>query len=264
MIALRRILAVCRYELERSLTPQRIMLAAVLALFPPVMLGLVTYYSELAREGQIGAFFEFVLIFLVGIVCLLALLLWASTNVYSELEEKTWIYVACRPYGRVAMIGGKCLAAALSAFAVCFTAITLSVAIGARMNVFEDAIRSWLTLLAIFGLASLTYAAVFSMIGALFYRRAMVFSAGYVVLFELVFPNLPALISKFTVRYHLQELGLRWLGWFLPQGEQAYRDVYPAISTWIHWVALTLIIGLCLTIACVTVVYRQFLTADET
>lgn len=265
MMTMHQVLAVWSYELSRSMTLQRLALAGVLALFPPVMLGLVTYYSRISHEAPpIGVFFPFVLLFLVGIVCLLALLLWASTNVYSELEEKTWIYIASRPAGRIAMICGKYLAAASCAYAVCVVAITLCVAIGARHGVFADAVHSWLTLLLIFGLATLAYGAVFSLIGALFYRRAMVFSAGFIVLFEVILPNLPALISKFTVRYHVQELALRWMEWFLPTTEQEYRMIYPALNPWLHGTALLLFVIGGVSIACFVVVHRQFITADET
>lgn len=261
---LRRILAVCRFELARSWTWRRAIVSLVLALFPPVMLGLITYYARLDGDAEAAEFFVFVMIFLVGLVCVLSLLLRASTNVYTELEEKSWIFVATRPLGRVSMILGKYLAAVLSSFAICVVAITLSMALGEQIGAFSDVVHSWLTTLATFGVATAAYAAVYSLIGAVFYRRAMVLAAGYTLLFELFLANVPALISRFTVRYHVQELGLRWIGWFPPIPQDDFRIAFPLQPMWIHWMAIVLFIGISLTVACLMVVHREFITADET
>lgn len=264
MSMLRRVLAVCRFELAKSWTWRRTLVALVLALFPPIMLALIAFYANLEGDAEVATFYQLVMVFLVGLVCILALLLRASTNVYTELEERTWVFVATRPRGRIALILGKYLAAFISAMVICLVALTLSVALGDRLGVFNDVIHSWLTLLATFAVAAAAYSAVFSLLGAVFYRRAMVFAAGFTLLFELLLASVPALISRFTIRYHVQELGFRWVGWFLPFPESDFRITFPQQPLWHHILALALITCLSLAAACLTVVHRQFITADET
>jgi len=87
--------ATCMFELRRSMSIQRISVTAGLALFPPAMLALLIFGAKVSSADG-GALMidsaQFLTVFLVALVMLLGLLLWATPNVYSELEGKSWLF----------------------------------------------------------------------------------------------------------------------------------------------------------------------------
>lgn len=269
--------ATLRFELNRSFTLQRISVSLVLALFPPLMVSLIFGGTRLAEnvvrdeeviEGisSIQAHTPFAIIFLVSLVCLLSLLLWATPNVYSELEGKSWGFISSRPGGRMSVFLGKFLSAVMVSFVISMIAMSLSTLVTHRMNLLEDARQLWISLMGIYLLACAAYGAVFSMLGTIFFKRAMVVAAGYLIASEVFLASVPAVIGKFTIRFHLQELGLRWIGFFLPvDSEHEYRLMFgAALPIWVHFLALGIGIGLCLLIGAIVITNRQYITSDET
>lgn len=272
--------ATCRFELRRSFTVQRIAVSVVLALFPPMMLTLMIGATKVAqaaidpqekpgvvREIQlVQGFAPFAIVFLVSLVCLLSLLLWATPNVYSELEGKSWSFIASRPGGRISTYLGKFLASVLVSFGVALIALTLSVLIADLMLSTPDPQRLWMSLTAIYFIACFVYGAVFSMLGTLFFRRSMVVAAGYLLGFEVILATVPAVIGKLTVRFHLQELGIRWIGFFLPfENQREYQILYG--EPWPTWANLAMLMGtglITLLIGALVIVNRQYITSDET
>jgi hypothetical protein len=222
------------------MTVQRVILFLGLAIFPATMILLVTYGA--GTGGRQIVFMETLIILLVGLVGLLSLLLSASTGVYSELEGKSWVYVACRPSGRISTIFGKFLAAVILSYSVSLLAATLAV-VAAQLGG---------------GLP------MFTLIGTLFYRRAMVFCAAYIIVVEFMLANVPALIRSFTIRCHLQELAILGYGWIMPLREEPYRLIYGEFPLWLNVLALVLFIGLALGISAFFVIRQEFITADET
>ena len=195
---LRGTLSTCSYELVRSMTPQRMGLFLLLALFPATMIFLITMNGN--QSGGEIAFMEALVILLVGLVGLLSLLLSASTRIYSELEGKSWVYVACRPSGRVSTVFGKFLAAFILSYAVSLLAATLAIFAAQWRGNLARPENFWLVTAGLLFLACFAYGAMFTLIGTLFYRRAMVFCAGYMLVVEFVLANVPALIRSFTIR----------------------------------------------------------------
>lgn len=274
-------LATCRFELQRSFTVQRSLVTIVLALFPPVMLGLLIFGTQFAEQrtndreihqvmGAVQGFSTFVMIFLVSLVCLLSLLLWATPNVYTELEGKSWEFVASRPGGRVSIFLGKFLASFLIAFAISTIAFSLCILISDRMLHIVNPVRLWLGMFGVFFLACLVYAAVFSMIGTLFVKRSMVIAAGYLVGSDVIMASVPgALVNKITIRFHLQEIGIKWIGWFMPENSDAgsemeYRFIYgPAWPTWVHVMILLFAAAIVLGMGIWIIVNREYITSDE-
>lgn len=272
-------IATCRFELRRSFTLQRSVVSIVLALFPPVMLGMLIFGTQVAQQkvddqevqqvmGTIQGFSTFAIIFLVSLVCLLSLLLWATSNVYSELEGKSWQFIASRPGGRVSILLGKFLASFLVSLAISTFAISLCVLISDRMLSILHPERLWISLFAIYFLGCLVYSAVFSLIGTLFNKRAMVVAAGYLVGSDLIMASVPgALVNKLTIRFHLQELGIEWIGWFLPGqagSEFEYRFAYgPAWPTWVHVTILLGVTAGALGAGLWVIVNREYITSEE-
>ena len=209
----------------------------------------------------------FLTILLVSIVCLLSLLLWATPNVHSELEGKSWSFIASRPGGRVSVFLGKFLASFLVSFAISLIAISLCVLIANRMLGSGNPQRLWLSLSGVYLLGCAVYAAIFSMLGTLFIKRSMVVAAGYVIGSDFVLASIPgALINKLTIRYHLQEIGISWLGWFFPSfmPEKDYRIVYgEAWPTIWHVLIIFGITAAMLAIGGWIIVNREYITTDE-
>jgi hypothetical protein len=93
----------------------------------------------------------------------------------------------------------------------------------------------------------------------------MVVGVGYVIGWEIVIANLPALVNRLAVRYHLQSLGIAWLGDFLPPGiADYYAEIYGPQSVPYHLLALAIVTILCLLAGMFVIVNRQYITSDET
>lgn len=264
--------ATCSFELRRSFTFQRTAVSIVLALFPPVMLGLLIIGTEMSGVEQARSVIQdvatLITVLLVSLVCLLSLLLWATPNVYSELEGKSWSFIASRPGGRISVLLGKFLASFVVSFGISLLAISLCVAMAAQRLGINDPQMLWLSLCGVYLLGCGVYAAVFSLIGTFFIKRAMVVAAGYLIGSDIVLASIPgALINKLTIRYHLQEIGIHWMGWFFPapSTEMDYRLVFgEAMPVGFH---LAVIVGI--TIASLAfgiwiIVNREYITSDQT
>ncbi len=259
-------LATCLYQLKSSFSIQRISVSVILASFPPVMLGIAIIASQSGRGSGALDFIVFQITLLVSIVCLLSLLLWATPNVYSELEGKSWIFVASRPRGRLSCFFGKFLASFLSGFAISMIALTACIALANQLVGMRAPLQTWLSMTGIYFFACWTYSAIFSMIGTITVKRAMVISAGFIILWEAILASFPSVISKLTVRYHLQSLGFEWIGWFIPEDvvpKEIYTDFYGTPYIPFHIFSLFLISVLCLGVGCFVITYRQYITADE-
>ncbi|MEM7781876.1 MAG: hypothetical protein AAF623_00755 [Planctomycetota bacterium] len=271
------IFATCGFELRRSMTFQRTAVSIVLSLFPPTMLGLLIFGSIVARsrmgEAEAATFgpgvqeiSKVLTILMVALITLLSLLLWATPNVSSELEGKSWSFLASRPGGRISVFLGKYLASFLITFFIATIAYSICVLLCSRLLGLYQPERLWFSMAGIYFLASAVYAAIFSLIGTIFIKRAMVFAAGYVIGSEIILASLPgALINKFTIRFHLQELGIQWIGWFLPGSTEAeFRDVFgPSWPPWIHVGILFTIASLALAIGSWVIVSREYVISDE-
>jgi hypothetical protein len=257
-------ISTCMFELKRMLTWQRIGIFGVLSLFPPLMIFFLLWVPLLFGEASQIPFFVFVLIFLVSVVAILSLLLWATTNIYSELEGKSWVFIASRPRGRLSILFGKYLAACAQAFAICQVAIISSILIALPLGVINDPTHLYFSVSAIFLLACLSYGAVFSLIGVMFYRRAMVIGAGYVIVAEFIIANIPAIIGKFTLRQHLQELGLHWIGFFVPGSQSDYVIMYGDLPDYMNLLVIFAITAICLGGASYVIQSREYMTGDET
>ena len=263
--------ATCMFELRRSMSAQRISVSIGMALFPPAMLSLLIFGAKVSSAdggAQMIDSAQFLAVFLTALVLLLSLLLWATPNVYSELEGKSWLFVASRPAGRTLIFLGKFMASVVVSLAICFTAITLCVLVIRSTNETINPIRLWLSMNVVYFLATLIYAAVFSLIGVVFVKRAMVVGAGFLIGFDVFLASLPgALINRFTVRHHLQEIGIATIGWFFPApagSEQEYRYIYgQEWSTWIHVTIVLSVTLLLLIIGTKVISSREYVTSDQ-
>ena len=259
MILLRSIIATVIFEFKRSLSTQRLMLAAVLSLFPPTML----FFTSVSGS-QLPITDLFILI-LVGIVSILAQLLWATPNVYSELEGKSWIFLASRPRGRIALFLGKYASSVIFSYGICVIAITLCLFIKTYVPPasWANPIPDWIGLNGIALISCIAYSAIFSLIGTLFEKRAMVLGAAYVGVAEITIATVPAIINKFTARLHLQGIASHWLGWLHPLTPDEYATLYGDYSAGFHLICLGAGVVIVLAAGCFAIMTRQYITAEE-
>ena len=265
-------IATCQFELLRSLTLQRIGAMIMLTLFPPLMLLLViTNPAGDSRVDEVFSrvlpFMTFAVVFLVALVCLLSLLLWATPNVQSELEGKSWSFVAVRPGGRIGSFLGKFLTAVLVSWTVSTIAATGCVLVANRYSAFgsgTETLQTWGTMIGIFSIACLVYGAIFSMLGTIFSKRAMVVSAGYLIGVEVLLSLVPAIVSRFTMSYHLRRLGEIWLGWFLPIPEVDHTMTFGSPGpVWMHLTCLGGAFIFAILAGMIIIVNRQYIAASE-
>lgn len=198
-----KVAATALFDFRRSLTLSRLAVFVVLSLFPPAIMAITWVGPGLdAAPAIIG-----VTVMMVGI---LAELLWATPIVYGELEGKTWLFLAVRPRGIMAVLLGKYLIAVLWTLAVCGLALTICILLAAMAQI-PNALHMGRVFFVLILLAAFAYAALFALIGVMFHRRAMVFAMAYVIVFEVLVAQVPAVINQLTVRHHLTALAVKWL-----------------------------------------------------
>lgn len=204
---LHRIAVIWRLEALQMIRPGAVVWAAGLALLPSILL--VGVRALLALEGSDEEVFELsgmvdtvLYVLIPGVVCLLGLLLTATSALQSELENRTWIYLAVRPQAKLASLLGKYLFAVtwVMAIAVAGTAGTAMVLTGmvGPGTVFRT--------LALSLLACLAYGALYLFIGVAFIRVGMVVAIAYTLLVEIALGIIPAVVNEVTISYHLRSL----------------------------------------------------------
>lgn len=256
-----RILTVIRFEMRRTRTDARAATWLVMVLFPTVLLALYRFEAESVPDfkpppEQVLGVVVYGLI--PQVVCLLGLLLWVAPVLQAELEGRTWIYLAVRPGGKIATMVGKYLNGVAWTASAALLGLTFGMAAG-QLHVTEP-IRLWFVMAGLICLSCLAYGAAYSVIGAIFHRRAMVVSVAYILILEVVISNLPALINQFTVQHHLLNLLFRWMNWEVPDQMQLLIGTE---SAWHHVGALVIYTLVMLTAASLILRWRQYITSGE-
>lgn len=255
-----KVAATALFDFRRSLTLSRLSIFAVLSLFPPAIMGI----NLLGPGREAVPVIIGVTVMMVGI---LAELLWATPIVYGELEGKTWLFLAVRPRGITAVLLGKYLIAALWTMTVCTIAMTLSILLAARARI-PNTLHMWLVFMFLIILAAFAYAAVFSLVGVLFHRRAMVFAMGYVIVLEVVVAQVPAVINQITVRHHLTALAVKWLNFRFPEDEEFSEIIMQQMlgvlePDWRNIVMVLATTAIALAASMTIICRREYLSVDE-
>ncbi|MCA9035414.1 MAG: hypothetical protein KDA91_09795 [Planctomycetaceae bacterium] len=234
--------AVFFYEWRRTLTFARLGWWFVLAMFPVAITFMIRRQPRFAagmRPDEIATVWSIVFYLLIpSVCCMLGVFLNAAPAIASELEQRSWIYLATRPRGVMWMMLGKFLVAVVWAVTSAVLSITLATIVsqmdfaawrGAEtvseglIRLFSSSLtetlysdqspaifRTWWTMVRLSILSACAYSALFLMIGASFPNRSMVFSVGYVALVEVVLSLIPAVINRITVQYRLRSLMINW------------------------------------------------------
>lgn len=203
--------AVFVYEWRRSLTLGRISWWFAMAAFPVMITVLIRTLGDFEIDGDLEAqksMWSVTLYALIPGVCVaLSVLLTAAPAVASELEQRSWVYMATRPNGIFWLLLGKFLVSVTWATTAAWAGTTFSVMLCGM----DEKLRMWLSLAALSLLSSMAYSAVYMLVGAISPKRAMVFCMMYTVIVELVFGSIPAVINRMTVQFRLRTLFVNWM-----------------------------------------------------
>lgn len=281
---LSKIFAAARFDLTRALRPGRVAIVFVLAMFPPSIAMITTVNGAyILAPIVIG-----VTTMMVGV---LALLLWATPVVYSEMEGKTWTYISVRPQGKVSLLLGKYLMAVVWAICVCFLAMSVAVVVTESLHANLDetttqkldppvetnpenpnagqpvelptAFDIWWVYTILIGLAAFAYAALFLLFGVIFHRRSMVLAVAYIIFCEFGVAFVPAIVNKITIQHHLTGLAVKWLGVEALVGEEFIESMGIAEPPWQNVAFLVAIPLLVMGGTIFLIRNGEYITADE-
>ena len=250
------ILAVAGFQLRRLLTPPRLAMAALGAVFPAAVMLAVGRASRGRLDPDLNAVLLYVLI--PEALCMLGLLVTMCPAVADELERGTWVHVTVRPGGRKALLLGTALAAITWTGAVALLAIGLAVpASHLRHRESVAAVMAGLTILSCLGRAAL-----FSLPAVIMPKRALVASVGVAIIVEYLAGVLPAVVNQATVSLRLRSLFVEWMGWSrkLPVEIQLLIDMQPA---WVQVVAVFVLAVVLMAAALFILERRQFPPSEE-
>lgn len=177
-----------------------------LVLFPIALFGILREIAPQEKPEQWGL----MLYFLVPeVICLLGLLLWATPAISTEIEGQTWIYLATRRSGRTWVPLGKYLISVVWTFSAAAVSTTGCILVMGPMADFE----LWLIIIVLSMLSCVVHAALYLLIGTIFYRRTMVTAVAYTLAIEYGLSFVPAQANKLTINYRLRGLLAEWKDW---------------------------------------------------
>ena len=256
-------IGVFKLELIRTLTFGRIMTWCLMALFPPVLIGIASWQiggRSSRGEAEMNLDYVIILFLLIPqVVTVLGLLLWATPIVHSELEAQTWVYSVVRPGARRAVLLGKYCIAVLWAFSSACVATTLAIPFSTLIHPFQ----TWGVLCFLNLVSAVSYAALFATIGTLIQKRAMVTAFMYGIFVEAVLSTLPATINQLTVSFRLRSMLFQMLDLKLSVAADMGRFFDISSSVSVHLVCLALFTFILLFISLWRVEASQFVWQSE-
>lgn len=203
----RSVFAVFWFEWYRALTFARLAWWAVLAFFPTGIVLLIRSTSDATQiPYEPWTFLLFGLVPM--LVSMLGTFLWASPAISSELEGRSWPYLAVRPHGTTALLLGKYLVTVTWVM----SAALVGLAVAAALIPLDEAFRIGGVIARLTFLSVPSYAAVYLLIGVLFPKRSMVICVAYTLIFEFLLSMVPALVNTLTVQFRLRTLLIFWSG----------------------------------------------------
>lgn len=260
MNTLQRIPAVFAFEWRRALTIPRLVWMIALASFPPVLLLLVRTAARDVPPPEIAAILVFVLSPCVA--CMMSVFLLATPALASELEGRSWVYLAVRPHGPLSVLLGKYLVAVTWALPVGL----LSAILGSLVLGSDNVLQLIWVQCGLVCLSCIAYSAVFLLVGVLAPKRAMVMGVVYAVGFEVLAAFIPAAVNLLTIQHRLRCILVRGME-FDPQhaGDNPVFLAYfgDESTSWHVGVLLAMTVGY-LVAAGLILKYREFTFAAET
>jgi len=205
--------AAVRFEYSRIMTAGRTVWWFVLASFPVLIAALIRFFPLAdphpdTQEFDTHLFWSWAIYLLVPcITCAMGVLLSAGPAIATELEQRSWVYLATRPNGIFWLLMGKYIVAVVWASTAAIAGLTIAV----RFSAQETMLQIWQYAAMLSILSSMSYAAVFMLIGTIFPQRAMLFCVVWTAAVEGFISLIPAIINRITVQYRLRSLFVHWV-----------------------------------------------------
>jgi ABC-type transport system involved in multi-copper enzyme maturation permease subunit len=255
MNAIRGIIAVAGFQIQRLLAPQRLLLALIGAAFPAaVILAVRRVATDLDRDVAVLLLYALI----PEAVCMLGLLVTMCPVVADELERGTWQHVAVRPGGRRSLLIGTFVAAVAWTSTVALLALVLALAASGLHNSGSLGLMFMVLVLVSCG----GRAALFALPAVIVPKRALVASVAVAFVVEYLAGFLPAVINQLTVSLRLRSLLVRWMEWErqLPTELSLIIDTQPP---WVQVMGVVALASVFLFAASVILARRQFPPAEE-
>ncbi|MCH2203389.1 MAG: hypothetical protein MK102_15575 [Fuerstiella sp.] len=204
------LLATVRFEFSRIITAGRITWWFVLAVFPILIAGLIRLFplADAGEQFDSHQVWSVAIYLLVPcITCAMGVLLSAGPVIGTELEQRSWVYIATRPNGIFWLLLGKYLVAVAWSSTAAIAGLTIAVMFTGQ----DTVVRMWVATAALCVLSSMSYASVFLLVGAIAPRRAMLFCVVWTVGVEGFISFIPAIINRMTIQYRLRALFVDWV-----------------------------------------------------
>ncbi len=202
--------ATMRFEYSRIMTTGRITWWFVLAGFPILIAGLIRVFPLANASADFDShFFWSVAIYLLVpcITCAMGVLLSTGPAIATELEQRSWVYLATRPNGIFWLLLGKYVVAVAWASTAAIAGLTIALV----FTGLETVLQIWIGMAALSVFSSISYAAVFLLVGAIAPQRAMLFCVMWTAGVEGFISFIPAIINRVTVQYRLRALFVDWV-----------------------------------------------------
>lgn len=274
-LPLQSILAVASFQLARLRGPQRLLMAALGVVFPAAVMLAVRWAAGAIQPGAdadfeagreiataIGIDRDMATTLLYALipeaVCMLGLLVTMCPAVADELERGTWIHVAVRPGGRMALLLGTYLAAVAWTSCVAILAVILAVFVAGV----EDPLPIIRVLVGLVILSAIGRGALFALPAVILPKRALVASVAVALVVEYLAGFMPAVINQATVSLRLRSLLVAWMGWRykVPADMRMLVDPQPP---WLQVTAVLALAAVLLAVATAILEYRQFPPSEE-
>ncbi|MCA9178144.1 MAG: ABC transporter permease [Planctomycetales bacterium] len=251
----RGMMALAEFEGRRSMTWSRMGLWLVLAGFPVAIVLLFVIFGDgpMSHGPTRDQLMQVMIFVLTQVTVALSVLLWASPSLQVELENRTWIYSATRPYGRRSVLLGRYLVALVWSSTTNVTSAFLCCMIAGLPS----------ALLPMCGLVLLgcaAYSSLFSLLAVMFPKRAMTVAfAMSGIDFGVAF--IPAMIRQFSIQYHLRCLLAKWMGQETEMGAEVSMFLSDAWA--IQHIAILAVYVVALLAMAVYILERKEIATDD-
>lgn len=115
--------SVYQFERKRTATTTRWLWWSILAFFPIAITGFIRLVRS--EEMSVAEFSLMIYLLIPAVVCIMGQILWATPTVQSELEGKTWSFLALRPHGKIHILLGKYLTSVTWTFLAAIVSLTI-------------------------------------------------------------------------------------------------------------------------------------------
>jgi hypothetical protein len=264
------------FEFGRSHTLKRLLIWVAVLVAPAGIFALMrTTGGRLPQPVWVSMMF----VLITEMIVLLNALLWVAPLVQSELEGKTWLYVVVRPFGRMSLVLGKGLNGLVWTAGAGLISLLLALLVTSRGEItselvggnpqtqlelasgLREVVQVGLILGALTVFSSVVYSSLFSAIGCIAPKRAMLVAFSYTLIGEVLISFIPAVVNKLTVQYHLRCLLTDWMNFDIPAEGRQYL-----FSEWNAGWHVASLVGMAIfwqVVALGVVHFRQYVMSDE-